>query len=144
MEDQRAMDDDTTLAWPLAVVFSHLATPGRLAAWVPDVVAVRADAAATVGIGTRFALRLRRDGREIPGTGELIGYEPPWSAAYRLVAGRITYVLRLTCTASDNATRVRVRQAGGTAQLAVDLAGLRQFIADDPAPAGLPDSPGKP
>jgi hypothetical protein len=35
------------------------------------------------------------------------------------------------------------RQADGTAQLAVDLAGLRQFIAGDPAPAGLPNSSGK-
>ena len=143
MEDRRPMDDDATLAWPLAVVFSHLATPARLSVWVPDVAAVCADAAATVGIGTKFALRLRRDDHEIPGTGELIGYEPPWSAAYRLVAERMTYVLRLTCTASNNATRVRIRQADGAAQLAVDLTGLREAIADGPA-ANLPNSPGKP
>lgn len=123
------MDQDAMLAHPLAVVFGHLAAPARLADWLPEVACVQAGAALAAGIGARFTLRLRRDGREIPGTCELIGYEPPWSAAYRLVAGPATYVLRLTCTASGHATRVCVRQADGTAHLAVDLARLRQALA---------------
>jgi len=127
------MDDDITVAWPLAVVFGHLATPARLADWLPDVVAVYADTTALVGIGTQFTLHLRHDDREIPGTGELIGYEPPWSAAYRLIAGPVTHVLRLTCTAIGGATRVHIREADGLAHLAVDLASLRQLLGGDQA-----------
>ncbi|MGO9781586.1 MAG: hypothetical protein ACLPKE_10095 [Streptosporangiaceae bacterium] len=62
----------------------------------------------------------RTDGR-VPGTGEVIAYEPPWSVAYRLVAASRTYVLRLTCVSVDGATRVSVHQADTTPPLAVDL-----------------------
>jgi hypothetical protein len=40
-------------------------------------------------------------------------------------------VLRLTCTAIGGVTRVHIRQADMPAHLAVDLAGLRQFLAGD-------------
>jgi len=123
------MDDVITLAWPLADVFGHLATPARLTCWLPGVVAVHTDTTAPAGIGTEFTLRIRRGDREFSGTGELIGYEPPWSAAYRLVTGQITSVLRLTCTASGQATRVHVRQADGPALLAVDLASVGRLLA---------------
>jgi uncharacterized protein YndB with AHSA1/START domain len=115
------MDHDTTLAQPLAAVFSHLAAPTWLADWLPEVTAVQAGAVPPGGIGVTFGLRLRRGGRDIPGTGELIAYEPPWSVAYRLAAGSHTFVLRVTCVSSDGATQVRIRQAGGAAPLAVDL-----------------------
>lgn len=62
----------------------------------------------------------RTDGR-VPGTGEVIAYEPPWSVAYRLVAASRTYVVRLTCVSVDGATRVSVHQADTTPPLAVDL-----------------------
>jgi hypothetical protein len=114
-------------------VFGHLATPARLAEWLPGVVAVHADTMAPVGIGTQFTLRIRHNDREISGTGELIGYEPPWSAAYRLITGPVTHVLRLTCTAIGGATRVHIRQASSPAHLAVDLASLRQLLAGDQA-----------
>jgi uncharacterized protein YndB with AHSA1/START domain len=132
------MDDDITVAWPLAVVFGLLATPARLAEWLPGVVAVHADTTAPAGLGTQFALRIRDGDREIPGTGELIGYEPPWSAAYRLITGPVTQVLRLTCTAIDGATRVHIRQAGGPAQLSVDPASLRRFLAGAHPAAATP------
>jgi hypothetical protein len=131
------MDHDAKLAHPLALVFGHLATPARLGDWLPDVVAVQAGPAPSAGIEEEFTLRLRRGDREIPGTGELIGYEPPWSAAYRLAAGSATYVLRLTCTASGHATRVSIRQAGQAAYLTVDLARLQQILAS-PGQAGGP------
>ena len=76
------------------------------------------------GIGVTFGLRLRHGDGDICGSGELIGYEPPWSVAYRLVAGPHTYVLRLTCVASDDGTRVRIRQADSAVPLAVDLGRL--------------------
>lgn len=118
------MDHDATLAQPLAAVFGYLAVPSRLAGWLPDVAAVQAADEQPGGIGVTFGLRLRRGGRDIAATGELIAYEPPWYVAYRLVTGSHTYVLRVTCVASDSATQVRVHQPDGNAPLAVDLARL--------------------
>jgi uncharacterized protein YndB with AHSA1/START domain len=115
------MDQDAWLAQPLAAVFDHLAAPPRLPDWLPEVAAVDADAMQLAGIGATFGLRLHRDGREVPGTGELIAYEPPWSVAYRLTAEPHTYVLRLRCTAAAGGTQVRVRQGDGLTPLAVDL-----------------------
>lgn len=133
------MDHDTTLAWPLAAVFGHLAAPSRLADWLPEVAAVRAEAGQPAGIGVTFGLRLRRGGRDIHGSGELIAYEPPWSVAYRVVAGSDIFVLRVTCVSSDGATRVRVRQADGAAPLAIDLGRLPEHI---PGAAAGPEAAG--
>ena len=90
------------------------------------IAAVQGEAGELGGIGTGivFGLRLRQDGREAPGTGEVIAYEPPCSLAYRLVAGPRTHVLRLTCVNIDGATRVSVRQAGTVVPLRVDLGPL--------------------
>jgi hypothetical protein len=123
------MNHEVTVAQPLAAVFGHLAAPSRLADWLPEVAGVQAGAGQPTGIGVTFGLRLRHGDRDIRGSGELIGYEPPWSVAYRLVAGPHTYVLRLTCVSSDNGTRVRVRQAGGAVPLAVDLGRLPELIS---------------
>ncbi len=112
------------LALSLAAVFHRLAMPLRLADWLPDVVAVKCDADWPGGIGAAFGLRLRQDGQEVSGTGEVIAYEPPCSLAYRLVAGPRTHVLRLTCVNIDGATRVSVRQAGTVVPLRVDLGPL--------------------
>jgi hypothetical protein len=57
-----------------------------------------------------------------------LGQQSPWSVAYRLVAGPLTYVLRLTCVASDDGTRVRIRQADSAVSLAVDLGRLPERI----------------
>ncbi|MGH3156735.1 MAG: SRPBCC family protein [Streptosporangiaceae bacterium] len=133
------MDDEAMLAHPVARVFSHLAEPSRLADWLPEVSGVQAGAASGAGIGVGFGLRLRRDGQELSGTGEMIAYEPPWSVAYRLRAGAHTHVLRLTCTVAGGATRVYVHQAGDGRPLAVDLSVLRQALSGDgPVP---PDTP---
>ena len=111
------------LARPLAAVFDQLAAPLRLGDWLPEVAAVKGEAGELggIGIGIVFGLRLRQDGREAPGTGEVIAYEPPWSVAYRLVAASRTYVVRLTCVSIDGATRVSIHQADTTPPLAVDL-----------------------
>ena len=133
------MNHEVMLAQPLAAVFGHLAAPSRLADWLPEVAGVQAGAGQPAGIGVTFGLRLRHGDRDIDGSGELIGYEPPWSLAYRLVAGPDTYVLRLTCVSSDDGTRVRVRQADSAVRLAVDLGRLPELIsvaAADPQAAG--------
>jgi Polyketide cyclase / dehydrase and lipid transport len=132
------MNHEVMLAQPLAAVFGHLAAPSRLADWLPEVTGVQADDGQPAGIGITFGLRLRHGGRDIRGSGELIGYEPPWSLAYRLVAGPHTYVLRLTCVSTDDSTRVRVRQADGAVPLAVDLGRLPELIgvAAGPQAAG--------
>ena len=88
------------------------------------------------GIGVTFGLRLRRGGRDIGGTGELIAYEPPWSVAYRVVAGSHIFVLRVTCVSSDGATQVHIRQADGAAPLAVDLGRLPEHISGGTAGPG--------
>ncbi|HEX4060691.1 MAG TPA: SRPBCC family protein [Streptosporangiaceae bacterium] len=125
------MDDEVVLAHPVARVFSYLADPARLADWLPEVSGVQADATSGAGVGTGFSLRLRREGEELPGAGDLIAYEPPWSVAYRLRAGAHTNVLRLTCAANDGATRVHVHQAGDGRPLTVDLSVLRQALPGD-------------
>jgi hypothetical protein len=116
------------LARSLAAVFDQLAAPLRLGDWLPEVAAVKDEAGELggigIGIGIVFDLRLRQDGREVPGTGEVIAYEPPWSVAYRLVAASRTYVLRLTCVNIDGATRVSVHQANAMPTLSVDLGPL--------------------
>ena len=114
------------LARSLAAVFDQLAAPLRLGDWLPEVAAVKGEAGELggIGIGIVFGLRLRQDGREVPGTGEVIAYEPPWSVAYRLVAASRTYVLRLTCINIDGATRVSVHQANAMPTLSVDLGPL--------------------
>jgi hypothetical protein len=114
------------LARSLAAVFDQLAAPLRLGDWLPEVAAVKGEAGELggIGIGIVFGLRLRQDGREVPGTGEVIAYEPPWSVAYRLVAASRTYVLRLTCVNIDGATRVSVHQANAMPTLSVDLGPL--------------------
>jgi hypothetical protein len=118
------MDHEVIMARPLKAVFDQLAAPLRLADWLPEVVAVEGDAAELAEIGTVFSLRLRRDGQEIPGTGELIAYEPPWCVAYRLVFGLCTYVLQLSCVHTGTATRVSVHQANATPPLDIDLTPL--------------------
>ena len=115
------------LALSLAAVFHRLATPLRLGDWLPDVAAVKCDADCSSGIGTVFSLRLRQDGREVPGAGEVIAYEPPWSLAYRLVAGPRTHVLRLACVNVGGATRVSVHQADAVMPLRVDLGPIAQI-----------------
>ena len=137
------MDHGVTVARPLAAVFGHLATPARLADWLPEVAAVQAEAAQLTEIGVTFGLWLSRGGEDVGGTGELIAYEPPWSVAYRLVAGSHTFVLRVTCVSSDGATQVRVRQAGDAAPLSVDLGRLpgqiRAATAGPEQPSGRGD-----
>jgi hypothetical protein len=115
------------LVLSLAAVFHRLAAPLRLGDWLPDVVAVKCDADWSSGTGTAFSVRLRQDGREVPGTGEVIAYEPPWSLAYRLVAGPRTHVLRLACVSVGGATRVSVHQANAVVPLRVDLGPLAQI-----------------
>ena len=104
----------------LAAVFDQLAAPRRLGDWLPAVAVVHGEPG-EIGTGVVFGLRLRQDGREVPGTGEVIAYEPPWSVAYRLVTASRTYVIRLTCVSVDGVTRVCVHQADATSPLAVDL-----------------------
>jgi hypothetical protein len=133
------MDHEVMVPQPLAAVFGHLAAPSLLAGWLPEVAGVRAGAGQPTGIGATFGLRLRHGDRDISGSGELIGYEPPWSVAYRLVAGPHTHVLRLTCVSSGDGTRVCVHQADGAVPLAVDLGplpGLISVAAADPQAAG--------
>jgi uncharacterized protein YndB with AHSA1/START domain len=131
------VDHDTTLDRPLAAVFDYLAAPSRLAGWLPEVAAVQAEAGQPAGIGVTFGLRLRRRGRDIRGAGEVIAYEPPWSVAYRVVAGADIFVLRVMCVFSGGATRVHVRQANAGVPLAVDLGRLHKQI---PGATARPDA----
>jgi uncharacterized protein YndB with AHSA1/START domain len=124
-----AMDHDAVLAHPIRRVFGHLADPARLGDWLPAATAIHpGDGAAT------FTLQLSPGPAQATAAGELIGYEPPWQLAYRLLAGPDTHVLRITCTTTGAGTRVHVRQAGPAAPLAVDLARLGQALTTRPRP----------
>ena len=114
------MDRYAALAHPLEGVFQHLATPEHLGDWLPEVARTPA-CPALLGVGGAFSLALGLDGEQVPATGELIAYEPPWSVAYRLLAGSRVHVLRVTCTSGRGLTTVHVRQSEDLPWLAVDL-----------------------
>ena len=114
------MDRYAALAYPLEGVFQHLATPEHLGDWLPEVARTPA-CPALLGVGGAFSLALGLDGEQVPATGELIAYEPPWSVAYRLLAGSRVHVLRVTCTSGRGLTTVHVRQSEDLPWLAVDL-----------------------
>jgi uncharacterized protein YndB with AHSA1/START domain len=120
------MDLYATLAPPIAAVFRHVADPSRLGDWLGEVAGVEAGPA---GVGVVFALTLRRGGRLVAATGELVAYVPPWLVSYRLRVGAHTRVVRLECTAGAGATRLRVHQADGDGALAIDLARLAAAVA---------------
>ena len=122
------MDHEAVLAHPIWQVFGHLADPARLGDWLPAATAIHAAHGAAA-----FTLRLSRDPAQAA-AGELIGYEPPWQLAYRLLAGPDTHVLRITCTTAGAGTRVHVRQASPAAPLTVDLTRLGQALTARPQP----------
>lgn len=122
------MDLDTTLAFSLAVVFAYVSAPPLLGDWLSDVVQVESMSRPPYGIGIPFGLTLQLDGRDWDCTGELIAYEPPAVVAYRFFAGPRTFVLRLTCAASGNGTRLRIRHASA-GPLAVDVGRLEEALA---------------
>jgi uncharacterized protein YndB with AHSA1/START domain len=114
------MDRYAALAHPLEGVFQHLAKPEHLGDWLPEV-ARTPTSPALLGVGGAFSLVLGLDGKQVPAAGELIAYEPPWSVAYRLLAGSRVHVLRVTCTSGCGLTRVHVHQSEDLPSLAVDL-----------------------
>ena len=48
---------------------------------------------------------MRLDGICVPGSGEMIAFEPPWLVGYRLFAGAQTFGVRITCTAEAGGAR---------------------------------------
>jgi uncharacterized protein YndB with AHSA1/START domain len=132
------MDRWATLAYPLERVFDHLAAPACLGDWLPDIAGTRAGARAAGRVGVSFTIRIRQDGAELPGQGELIAYEPPWSAAYRLVTDLHTHVLRITCVSTGGTTRVHIHQSEHAAPMTVDLARLRHALAGQAGGTGHP------
>ena len=123
------MDHHAVLAHPIGQVFGHLADPARLGDWLPAATAIHTGHQAAT-----FTLRLSRGQAHAGAAGELIGHEPPWQLAYRLVAGPDTHVLRITCTTTGAGTRVHVRQASPAAPLTVDLNRLGQALTARPQP----------
>ncbi|MFF0270004.1 hypothetical protein [Kribbella sp. NPDC004536] len=131
------MDHYATLPGSVESVFAHVATPGRLGDWLCNVTYIDTGPDAPTGFGTTFTLTLDRVGGELV-EAEVIAYEPPWLIAYRLVACE-PWVLRLTCTAYGDQTRLHLHQTDRPDALTIDLAGLaRAFSATGPA---TPQSP---
>jgi len=91
------MDHSATIPHPMTVVFEHIAAPSRLGDWLTKVVRVEAEAVSLLGIGVAFGLTVFQNGSERAASGEIIAFEPPWLAAFRLFVGERTYVMRLTC-----------------------------------------------
>jgi len=126
------MDHYVTLARPVAAVFADLATPARLGDWLTEVIRVDAEPAAVIGVGTALTLTMGSGGIERVVAGEVTGYEPPWLIAYRIFLAQ-PRVLRFTCSASDNATRVHVHQSDDASPLTVDLSLLLADPSDEPS-----------
>jgi uncharacterized protein YndB with AHSA1/START domain len=133
------MDDNTTLDYPLEVVFGHLSAPCHLGDWFPQAVG-RDDGQGPVDVGRTFSVRLSFDGNEVPAQGEVIAYEPPASVAYRLFVGPRAHLLRVTCTNAGPATRAHVHQPDEPRPLLVDLARLGRALGA--RAAGAPTEPG--
>lgn len=127
------MDLYARLASPVEAVFGYLADPARLEDWLHEVVSAPADPEALPGIGAAFPLAMRLDGICIPGSGEMIAFEPPWLVGYRLFAGAQTFGVRITCTADAGGARIRVHQPDHAVPLAVDLARLELALTEHPA-----------
>jgi hypothetical protein len=125
------MDLSATVAWPLDQVFACLADPSRLGDWLLEVRRVAAAPTLFLGLGVTFTLTLQAESRECAASGEIIAYEPPWLAAYRLFAEEQIHILRLTCRVCPEGTRVQIHQASGKNPLHIDLAGLEQALAAD-------------
>jgi hypothetical protein len=125
------MDLSATVAWPLDQVFGCLADPWRLGDWLLEVRGVGAAPTLFLGLGVTFTLTLQAESRECAASGEIIAYEPPWLAAYRLFAEEQIHILRLTCRACPEGTRVQIHQADGKNPLRVDLARLERALAAD-------------
>jgi uncharacterized protein YndB with AHSA1/START domain len=119
------MDHYATLARPVAAVFADLATPARLCDWLAEVVQVSTDSAAIIGVGTALSLTVLEGGTVRVVDGDVIGYEHPRLVAYRIFLPQ-PRVLRLTCTASEGATRIHVHQSDDPAPLTVDLTQLTE------------------
>jgi uncharacterized protein YndB with AHSA1/START domain len=138
------MDHHTTLTHPLEGVFARLATPACLGDWLPQVAHVHTGPIPP-GVGDTFSLTLGPDRDKLPVTGELIAYEPPWSVAYRLLAGPRALVLRVTCTSGRGITTVHVHQSEELFPLGVDLDRLGRVLdmagGAAPAPSPAPHLP---
>ena len=132
------MDSDATLEFSLGAVFGHVSRPGRLGDWLPQAARVKVGRG-PVDVGHRFSLQLVLEGDEMQASGELIAYEPPWSVAYRLLAGQRAHVLRVTCSAAGENTSVHVHQHEVGAPLAVDFGRLHDALAT----SNRPYEPGK-
>jgi hypothetical protein len=120
------MDLYATFPSPVKAVFGHLADPSRLGDWLPDI--STADAGPPDGTGADFPFTVHLDGTELPASGEVTAFEPPWLVGYRLFIGPRTHGLRVTCTAQDGGTRVHVHQPDHAAPLIIDLARLTRAL----------------
>ncbi len=118
------MHYSATIPSPLTVIFEHIAAPSSLGDWLSEVVRVEAEAVSLLGIGTAFELTLRQSGSECAASGEMIAFEPPWLAAFRLCTGERTHVLRLTCCRCDGGSRLQIHQDRGDSPLTIDLTRL--------------------
>jgi uncharacterized protein YndB with AHSA1/START domain len=126
------MDQYVTLDRPVAAVYADLATPARLGDWLTEVIQVNTEPA-VIGVGTALTLTMREGGTVVVVDGEVIGYEPPWLIAYRIFLAQ-PRVLRITCSASDAATRVHVHQSNDPAPLTIDLSLLQADPTSEPTP----------
>jgi hypothetical protein len=127
------MDQYVTLDRPVAAVFADLATPARLGDWLPEVIQVNTEPAAVIGVGTALTLTMRSGGTVRVVDADVIGYEPPWLVAYRIFLAP-PRVLRITCSASDGATKVHLQQNNDAAPLTIDLSPLQADPAPEPTP----------
>jgi hypothetical protein len=122
------MDCYATLAGPVQAVFTYLASPARLGDWLPEVAGLPTGPRLPDEVGAVFPLTVRTAAAEVTASGEVTAFEPPWLVGYRLSAGPRTVLLRATCAACDEGTRIHLHQAGDL-PLAVDLDRLQQALA---------------
>ena len=120
------MQQNTRVPQPVQAVFAHLADPRLLPSWLNEVDRAGSARGSDIGNPDEFAVQVRHH----KGTGEVIGYEPPWYVAYRLSTDDGCWVIRISCAASSTATDVAIEQMDEVGGLTVNVAGLRAALVE--------------
>lgn len=121
------MENYATFAVPAEAVFTRLANPFHLGDWLPQIVRVNIGRQSMLELDSAFTVTVRTAGSDLHLDAEIAAHQPPWLIAYRLMAID-PLLIRATCTATANGTRVYVQQTERTTPLRVDLNRLQQAL----------------
>jgi len=132
--------DTVDSARPAEATFAYMANFANVSEWDPTAVEARALQEGEPALGSRFFVRVRWLGRELPLTYEIVAYEPPRRLVLR--AENATSVSEDTVEVEPRGERSRLTydarvELKGAARLLDPLLGLAFRRLGDNAAAGL-------